>query len=134
MSLEENLTRTLEAGSFTTERFRDNLRVLVAPEKFLGVMTLLKQQLGFDYLVDVTGIDYLHYPNAKDRYGVVYSLANTTSGERVFVKVALNDPSPTVASVYPLWNGANWLEREVFDMFGVNFVGHPDLRRILMPA
>ena len=77
--------------------------------------------------------DYLHYPNAKDRYGVWYVLLNTTTGLRLWVKTFANDPEPTVPSVYPLWRGADWMEREVYDMYGVVFDGHPDLRRILMP-
>ena len=95
-------------------------------------MTVLKGA-GFDYLAEIAGIDYLHYPNATDRYGVVYGLANTETVERVFVKVLVNDPDPHVPSVYGLWKGADWMEREVYDMYGVVFDGHPDLRRILMP-
>jgi NADH-quinone oxidoreductase subunit C len=112
--------------------FRDNVRYVVRPEGLIDVMMVLKDA-GFDYLADVAGIDYLHYPNATDRYGVVYALANTETSERVYVKVFVNDPDPTVPSVYPLWKGADWMEREVFDMYGVVFEGHPDLRRILMP-
>jgi len=112
--------------------FRDNVRYVVSPDRLIEVMTALKAA-GFDYLVDVAGIDYLNYPDATDRYGVVYALANTETAERVFVKVLVNDPDPTVPSVYSLWKGADWMEREVFDMFGVRFAGHPDLRRILMP-
>lgn len=114
------------------ESFRDNTRHVIEADRLLEAMTFLKSA-GFDLLVDVTGIDYLHYPNATDRYGVVYSLANTETGERTFVKVMLNDPDPTVKSVYSLWKGCNWMEREVYDMFGINFDGHPDLRRILLP-
>ena len=113
--------------------FRDNVRFVVPPDRLIEVMTLLKMQAGFDYLAEIAGLDYLHYPNATDRYGVVYGLANTETAERVFVKVLVNDPAPRVPSVYPLWKGADWMEREVFDMFGVVFDGHPDLRRILMP-
>jgi len=112
--------------------FRDNVRYVVAPDRLIEVMTGLKGA-GFDYLVDVAGIDYLHYPDATDRYGVVYALANTDTAERVYVKVFVNDPDPSVPSVYPLWKGADWMEREVYDMYGVVFEGHPDLRRILMP-
>ncbi len=96
-------------------------------------MQVLKTEAGFDMLAELTAVDYLHYPNARDRFGVIYGLANTTSGERLWVKAMLNDPDPTIASVYPLWKGADWLEREVFDMYGISFEGHPDLRRILMP-
>ena len=118
--------------SLKFESFRDNQRCDVPVERLLDAMTLLRDG-GFDLLLDVTGIDYLHYPNATDRYGVVYSLVNTETGERAFIKVRLNDPDPTVKSVYSLWKGCDWMEREVYDMFGVVFDGHPDLRRILMP-
>jgi NADH-quinone oxidoreductase subunit C len=112
--------------------FRDNVRYVVSPDRLIEVMTALKAA-GFDYLADVAGIDYLNYPEATDRYGVVYALANTETAERVFVKVLVNDPDPELPSVFSLWKGADWMEREVFDMFGVRFAGHPDLRRILMP-
>ena len=84
-------------------------------------------------LVELTTIDYLEYPNATDRYGVVYCVLNTVTGERLFVKTHLNPPELRLPSVYPLWRSADWMEREVFDMFGIEFDGHPDLRRILMP-
>jgi NADH-quinone oxidoreductase subunit C len=112
--------------------FRDNVRYVVPVGRLIEVMTILKTA-GFDYLSDVAGIDYLNYPDATDRYGVVYALANTETAERVYVKVLVNDPDPAVPSVYSLWKGADWMEREVFDMYGVRFDGHPDLRRILMP-
>jgi NADH-quinone oxidoreductase subunit C len=113
--------------------FRDNTRVTLPAEKVFDALEALKDQHGFDLLVDLAGIDYLGYPDATDRFAVVYSLANTTSGERLFVKTFVNDPEPELPSAYPLWKGADWMEREVFDMFGIRFPGHPDLRRILMP-
>ncbi|HKA05708.1 MAG TPA: NADH-quinone oxidoreductase subunit C [Gemmataceae bacterium] len=113
--------------------FRDNVRHIVPVSRLIELMTWLKTEAGFDYLADIAGIDYLHYPNATDRYGVVYCLANTETAERVYVKVFANDPDPTLPSVNQLWKGADWMEREVFDMYGVAFEGHPDLRRILMP-
>jgi NADH-quinone oxidoreductase subunit C len=112
--------------------FRDNVRYVVPTDRLVEVMTVLRAA-GFDYLAEIAGVDYLHYPNATDRYGVVYGLANTETADRVFVKVLVNDPDPRVPSVYPIWKGADWMEREVYDMFGVVFDGHPDLRRILMP-
>lgn len=117
----------------TTSEFRDNLRLIVPVDRLFSVLELLKDHGGFDLLVDVTAVDYLHYPEAADRYGLVYCLANTATGERVIVKTHVNDPDPEVPSVYPLWRGADWMEREVFDLYGIRFAGHPDLRRILMP-
>ena len=120
-------------GGFTTSEFRDNKRVIVPPANVFAVLRCLKDECGFDYLTDLAGIDYLNYPGAADRYAVVYALTNTRTAERVFVKTHANDPDPVLPSAVPLWKGADWMEREVFDMYGVVFDGHPDLRRILMP-
>jgi NADH-quinone oxidoreductase subunit C len=84
-------------------------------------------------LVDVTCVDYLNYRDAAHRFGLVYLLANTITSERLTVRVYLDEPELSVPSLTPVWSGAHWLEREVFDMFGIQFEGHPDLRRILMP-
>ena len=97
------------------------------------VAEFLKETCGFDMLVEVGAADYLHYPDAKDRFGVWYILLNTNDGARLIVKTFVNDPDPTLPSMFPLWKGADWMEREVYDMFGITFSGHPDLRRILMP-
>jgi NADH-quinone oxidoreductase subunit C len=113
--------------------FRDNRRIHVPAERLLAVMTWLKAPRGFDMLVDVTAVDYLDYPNATDRFHVVYLLLNLASKERLIVKVALNPPELEVPTMYHLWRGADWMEREVYDMFGITFAGHPDHRRILMP-
>ncbi len=124
--------------SFAAGEFRDNKRVIVPAEKAPGVLfpllKCLKEECGFDFLADLAGIDYLGYPGAADRYAVVYALASTATAERVFVKAFVNDPDPELPSAVPLWKGADWMEREVYDMYGVRFAGHPDLRRILMPA
>jgi NADH-quinone oxidoreductase subunit C len=122
---------------FTTSQFRDNRRLILpavhAPHVLLPLLRCLKEEYGFDMLAELGGIDYLGYPQAQDRYAVVYGLTNTQTGERLFVKAYTNDPQPELPSVTGLWRGANWLEREVYDMYGIRFVGHPDLRRILMP-
>jgi NADH-quinone oxidoreductase subunit C len=121
------------ADGFTTSEFRDNRRIIVPAERVYAVLEFLKRQCGFDLLAELGGADYLQYPEAKDRYGVWYVLVNTTTGVRLIVKTFANDPEPTVPSVFSLWKGADWMEREVYDMYGVIFDGHPDLRRILMP-
>ncbi|MGC4006187.1 MAG: NADH-quinone oxidoreductase subunit C [Pirellulales bacterium] len=102
-------------------------------EQAFAALTYLKNEQRFDYLVDVTCVDYLNLRDATDRFGLVYNLARTSDNERLIVRVFVNDPDPTVRSVVPLWEGANWMEREVYDMFGIVFEGHPDLRRILCP-
>lgn len=115
------------------EQFRDNHRVIIPAERVFDALKLLNDQCGFDMLADLTAIDYLRYPNATDRFGVVYALLNTATGERMYVKTFVNDPDPVLKSVYYIWRGCDWLEREVYDMFGITFEGHPDLRRVLMP-
>ena len=133
MAYEEVLKARFGADGFTTSVFRDNRRVMVAPARLFEVLQCLKEECGFDMLVELSAVDYLHYPDARDRFGVVYALRNMATGERVYVKTYLNEPDLTVPSAYPLWKGADWMEREVYDMYGIVFEGHPDLRRILMP-
>ncbi|HLJ91712.1 MAG TPA: NADH-quinone oxidoreductase subunit C [Gemmataceae bacterium] len=127
------LRERLGADSFTTSEFRDNYRVIVPPARLYGVLECLKQHGGFDMLVDVTAVDYLYYPDARDRFGLIYALLNTATGERLYVKTHLNEPDLAIPSAFSLWKGADWMEREVFDMYGIVFERHPDLRRILMP-
>ena len=128
---------TLEAlkqkfGEVPSSEFRGDTRVVLTKDQLLAGMTLLKQR-GFYLLSDVTCVDYLNYRDATDRFGLVYLLANTITNERLTVRVYLNEPDLTVPSMMPLWEGADWLEREVYDMFGIVFDGHRDLRRILLP-
>jgi NADH-quinone oxidoreductase subunit C len=107
--------------------------IRVEPGRSLEIMQYLRDdpRLLFEQLCDLTCVDYLHFPNAADRYGVIYSLLSLTHGHRLWVKCFVNDPKPAVPSVTSIWKGAEWMEREVFDMFGIVFEGHPDLRRIL---
>ena len=128
-----SLRERLGADGFTTSELRDNRRVHVAPERLLAALEHLKSVCGFDMLVELSAADYLRYPNATDRYGVWYVLLNTATGLRLIVKTFVNDPEPTLPSCFGLWRGADWMEREVYDMYGVVFDGHPDLRRILLP-
>lgn len=111
----------------------DQLYLRIEPERLVEVMTFLKHddRCRFEQICDITCIDYLNFPDATDRYGVTYSLLSLSLGHRLWIKCYANDPDPEVPSVTPIWAGANWLEREVWDMFGVKFTGHPDLRRIL---
>jgi NADH-quinone oxidoreductase subunit C len=127
------LRERIGAEHVVASEFRDNRRAVVPAEKLFDALKCLKEECGFDQLSELTVVDYLRYPGARDRYGVVYGLLDVTTGKRLIVKTFVNDPEPALPSVYPLWKGADWLEREAFDMYGVVFEGHPDLRRILMP-
>ncbi|MGN6133685.1 MAG: NADH-quinone oxidoreductase subunit C [Aureliella sp.] len=128
----EELLRSVTAALSWSE-FRGDLRLVVPAASLLPVMERLKTAAGMDMLVDVTAVDLLEYEGATDRYRVVYLLLNTASGARLEVNTHVNDPEPSLPSVYGLWNAADWLEREVYDMYGVVFTGHPDFRRLLLP-
>ena len=117
----------------TDSEFRNQTRVVVPSSTCFAALSCLKEAYGFDMLVDLTCVDYLNLRDATDRFGLVYLLAGTESNLRLTVRVMLNEPDLSVPSVVPLWEGANWMEREVWDMFGIRFEGHPDLRRILLP-
>ena len=93
------------------------------------VLQVLHDDEGFDYCVDITAV---HYPKREEQFDIVWILYSFPHNQRIRVKTLLKDgaSAPTVTA---LWSTANWLEREVFDMFGIGFEGHPDLRRILLP-
>lgn len=135
MPVRSNILETLASrfGAVSQPEFRQQTRVVIPAKELLSAMTVLRDEFGFDLLVDVTCVDYLLYRNATDRFGLAYLLANTATNERLTVRVMLSEPNLTVPSMVPLWEGANWFEREVYDMFGIQFDGHPDLRRILLP-
>jgi NADH-quinone oxidoreductase subunit C len=111
--------------------FRGEITLHVRAGDILPVCRFLYDDpdLSFDYLTDLCGVD--HYPQ-EPRFQVVYHLCAMKSRSRLRVKVSLPDGAPRIASVVSVWKAANWLERETFDMFGITFVDHPDLRRILL--
>jgi NADH-quinone oxidoreductase subunit C len=109
----------------------DHPALNVPPSGVVGILKALKEGHGFDMLVDVTAVDW--GVDAAPRFSVVYHVFSTASHEYVRIVADCADgAAPQVPSVTSLWPGADWHEREVFDMFGITFAGHPDLRRILM--
>lgn len=122
-------------GVFSVSSHLDNLRLHVPPEKLVELTTRLRDEFGF-HLTELGGADYLGYPgrsSASHRFEVHYVLLNYETAERLILKTGVSDPDPVLPTLVPVWAGADWLEREVFDMYGIVFQGHPDLRRILMP-
>ena len=112
--------------------FRGQLAVSVDPGRIVDVCTFLKtdRELQFQQLLDITAVDYL---NRAPRFDVVYSLLSMSRKARLRLKAPVDGGDPRIASVSGLWHAANFAEREVFDLFGIRFDGHPDLRRILLP-
>jgi NADH-quinone oxidoreductase subunit C len=128
-----------ELPSMIKERFPDEVTafssylgqnfMLAKPDAVIPILEFLKLEAEFDYLVDVTAVDY---PNRAERFDLIYILYSFSRNERVRVKTAIADGAQPATAVN-VHTGANWLEREVFDMFGIQFEGHPDMRRILLP-
>ena len=112
-----------------TVYFRDKATLVVAPAAIVDTLEMLRAK-GYGALMSVHGVDY--YPE-EPRLGVHYELLNMAGLDRLTVKLRVHTEAPEVESVTPDWPTADHQEREVYDMFGVTFAGHPDLRRILMP-
>ncbi len=112
--------------------FRGETTFTVRGDRLRGVCEFLREApgLSFKYLSDLTAVD--HYPG-EPRFEVVYHLLALETNERLRLKVRVTGADPKVDSVVPVWPAANAFEREVFDLFGIRFEGHPDLRRILLP-
>jgi NADH-quinone oxidoreductase subunit C len=111
--------------------FRDQVTVRVYKDKIVEVCRFLRDTPGleFDFLTDLTAVDY---PTRPQRFDVVLHIYSMTQNHMLRVKAGVAD-GETIASVTPVWKAANWEEREAFDMFGIVFENHPDLRRILLP-
>ena len=136
-TLQAALAAELGTDGLSLKRERGELTLTVATERYLEVASLLRQSpaLKFEQLMDLCGVDYSAYkgmPCDGARYGVVSHLLSLTHNWRLRLKVlAPDDEMPVVASVCDIWSSANWFEREAFDLYGIIFDGHLDLRRIL---
>jgi len=119
-----------------THEHRGDATLVVERGTLVDVLRFCRDEptLGFDVLMDLTAVDYQKYPGREDgpRFDVVYHLYSLGHNHRVRVKVRVDEDDATVPTAVDLWPIANWFEREVWDMFGVRFSGHPDLRRLLM--
>jgi len=111
--------------------FRGDSTAVIEKDVLLDVMKMLRDDpgLSFEFVMDVTAVDFL---GETPRFEVVYHLFSFSKNRRVRIKVKVSEEDPEIPTITPLWRGANWFEREVFDMYGIRFTGHPDLRRILM--
>lgn len=98
-------------------------------DKTIDICTYLKQEQSFDQLIDITGVDRF---TKLERYELIYNLWSNTHKTRIFLKIKLDSKSPEIDSVTRVWSSANWMEREAYDMYGIIFRDHPDLRRIYM--
>jgi NADH-quinone oxidoreductase subunit C len=113
-----------EANSYLGQNY-----MIVEPSIVSELLQILRDREQFDYCVDITAV---HYPEREKQFDVLWILYSFSRNERIRVKIMIAD-GESVPSAVPIWATANWLEREVFDMFGIRFDGHPDLKRILLP-
>ncbi len=127
---DEILVLLPESAVVAEEAFRGQRAITVSGERLLEVMRALRDRGGFRYLIDVTALDF--HPRSP-RFQVVYHLWCHDRNSLLRVKVWAEGDPPSVSSVTSVWSTANWHERECYDLFGVVFDGHPDLRRILLP-
>jgi NADH-quinone oxidoreductase subunit C len=128
----EKIVQVLQdkAGA-TFEEFRGELHVFVGAEKIVDTLTFLRDEHQFSLLSALTAVDY--WPLENPRFHVIYQLTSLTQNLSVQVRVPVNKDQPGIPTASGIFAAANWREREVMDMFGIEFPGHPDPRRILMP-
>lgn len=156
LALQEKLHASLGDAILDLKLDRNELCLVIKPDLLLEIATQLRDTFQFEQLIDIAGVDYSAYglsewetaeatstgfsrgverkaPNTHvgSRFAVTYHFLSYTHNARLRLKVFLHDEWPEVESVTPIWPGANWFEREAFDLFGIVFRNHPDLRRIL---
>ncbi|SRR5579883_1053780 len=108
----------------------DDPGAIFSRDQIFAVARRLKDEFGFVQMIDALAHDRME---RKERFEVTYNLRNHRTKERIFIKVRCDERDPHVPSLVPIWSGANWHEREAYDMIGVVFDGHPDMRRMYMP-
>ena len=114
------------------ETFRGQTILYVPPERIIEVVQTLRDEHGFNFLADETAVDY--WPQEEPRFHVIYQLRDIHNALIITLRVPLNGNTPSLPTLEKLFPNANWHERELWDMFGIRFEGHSDMRRILMPS
>ena len=134
MSILEQARQKFASSLVDSHDFRGDETIAVKRESLVETMRLLKEDPEFDFnvLMDLSAVDYLNFGESRARFEVVYHLYSLVKNHRLRVKVQVEEEDPAVPSVTTLWPAADWYEREVWDMFGIRFDGHPNLKRILM--
>ena len=129
----EKVVRVLrEQAGATCEESRGEVHVFVEQKQIVDVLTFLRDQHEFSLLSAMTAVDY--WPQEQPRFHLIYQLTSLTQNLSIQLRIPLDGDDPRVPSATTVFANANWREREVMDMFGITFDGHPDPRRILMPA
>ena len=129
--LQAAVSALVERFGAQAQEFREQTTLVIAPEYIFNACQVLRDEFDFNFLEEETAVDY--WPEQEPRFHVVYQLYSYERHLRLGVRVPISGKSPALPSVVELFANANWREREIWDMFGIRFEGHPDLRRILMP-
>lgn len=124
------LKEKFAASIIDVVEFRGEVTVTVKKDDIIAILSFLKQSLQFNLLTDVTAVDYLG--KREDRFMMVYQLYSIPQKDRLRIKAPVAEADCRIQSATQVWKTANWLEREAYDLFGITFDNHPDLRRILM--
>ncbi|WP_047445534.1 NADH-quinone oxidoreductase subunit C [Alistipes sp. ZOR0009] len=127
-TVNDNLTKAFGEAAISMEIVGDMPQLVIAKSKIADVLSFLKDREGFCFLTDLCGV---HYPNQEQSFAVVYHLHNFAKNLRIRLKVFASDADIEVPSATSVFSAANWMERETFDFYGIRFVGHPNLTRIL---
>ena len=124
------LKEQFPASILDVTEFRGEVTVTVAKNDIIAILSFLKKSLQYDQLTDVTAVDYLG--KKEERYMMVYQLLSIPNKDRLRIKTPVSEADGRIETATQVWETANWLEREVFDLFGIVFENHPNLIRILM--
>jgi NADH-quinone oxidoreductase subunit C len=132
MSLVEKVVEQIKTLGGKPGEFKGMVSVTVDKKEIVNAVKTVKDA-GFEMISDIFGIDYLEYPgHGGKRFTVAYNLYSLSNNERIFIRVNV-DEGETIPTITHLWKGANFMEREVYDMFGLEFEGHPNLRKLITP-
>lgn len=130
LAIVEKLKAKFSSEVIDVVEFREETTVTVKKEKIVEICTFMRDIGGYNLLCDLCSVDYL---GQAPRYMVVYNLYNITTKERIRLKAPVEEQGAQIDTVSTVWGTANWMERECWDLMGIDFVGHPDLRRIMLP-
>jgi NADH-quinone oxidoreductase subunit C len=126
----QKISETYPAHYIGATLFRGDLSIHIKKEGLIPVCTLLRSDLDFDYPIHISSVDD---PAERERFELVYEFFSIRKKQQVRIKTRVSEAASVIESVTPLWKGANYQEREVYDMMGIRFNNHPELKRILLP-
>ena len=134
----QRIQEKFPSAVINTHAFRGDETAIIRPNTLRAIAQFLKEtpELDFNFLMDLTAVDYLNFSGGQikkeSRFEVVYHFYSVKQNHRLRLKVPIEEKNPEIETLSDLWPSANWYEREVWDMFGIRFRGHPNLKRILM--